>query len=802
MKPTSALLIFSLCAASCLALRQTRSLNGLEVASNFSSSKLPMMLNIPQYKRDCWQKRPVYPSLLQNSKDPGAGLEPFTPYELVLKDGFMPIDCVKDKLFLNGDKFGDGKFSYNLENVSNVSIIHYTEIVPKEDRKPMTQKVCFEFCRTVPEMGFFGIFMGRDCYCTPYYKMVADDSSMCDQLCEGDTTLVCGGKSKSSIFSMHMCSSTASELKKAEISTNRLVGNLQGREALAHSLSKKMQAAAELNQKIFGKAGDPASSDLMQMAKVFAGELEETVVAAQRVTHALDGMVKGARKMEKDDFDKSDTVTAAERLMESMDKEDDEGIVKGKALGKVIKLAYPGEEELGAAAQYYPVMYFVDKKYTETMTTCKGPLVDKPIVGESIDGCASACDAEIHNCVGFMYYGTGDASLCFLYSGFESAMYWTGCHGAPEKKEFLQIQEKSSSGMTIAPWGCGDTVSLAWQSQTKDLPSGEKETSIQRLNTTTGEYELVFKIPTSRTKPNDFRNINSCAINPKDGILYCSMQINNAGSFLVRIDAQQVGFVSKLPEWQYSGTFDKDGNYYCNGAKSWSVVTGVANMATHSSLGELSGSPFTENFVTENSMGADMVSFEADFNNAGVGTYIMTVEDKSATLIRVSPTPYVTTTLRASGLPSGKTWASGWTYKSSVFFAAEDGSGVYQLQLSSVNLLSKTLSFVKEGKSAALEWNDGFSCPDSISPFNPTLPPDPTPYTPPVTTTTTERREGEGGPQPTTTTAAPTKPPPKVGQVRCMAKLSKFEGTTLKPNPSGKCKQCMKKLVNAQRCYE
>jgi len=798
MKPTTALLIFSLCAASCQALRQTRSLNGLDVASNFSSSKLPMMLNIPQYKRDCWQKRPVYPSLLQNGKNPGAGLEPFTPYELVLKDGFMPIDCVKDKLFLNGDKFGDGKFSYNLANVSNVSIIHYTEIVPKEDRKPMTQKVCFEFCRTVPEMSFFGIFMGRDCYCAPFYKMVADDSSMCDQLCEGDTTLVCGGKSKSSIFSMHMCSSTASDLKKAEISSNRLLGDLKGRETLAHTLSKKMQAAADLNQKIFGKAGDPASSDLMQMAKVFAGELEETVTAAMRVTSSLDGMVKDARKMEKDDFDKSDTVTAAERLMEKMDEEDDEGIIKDKALGKVIKLAHPGEEELGAAHQYYPVMYFVDKKYTETMTTCKGPLVDKPIVGESIDGCASACDAEIHNCVGFMYYGTGDASLCFLYSGFESAMYWTGCHEAPEKKEFLQIQQNSSGGMTIEPWNCGETVSLAWQSQTKDMPDGSKETSIQALNVKSGEYELVFKIPPSRTKP-AFRNINSCAINPQDGILYCSMQINNAGSFLVRIDSQQVGFVCKLPLWQYSGTFDKDGNYYCNGAKSWSVVSGVTKMATQPSLYDLSGSPFTENYVKENSMGADMVSFEADLGE-GTATYIMTVEGSSAILIRVDDKSYKTTTLRASGLPSGKTWASGWSYKSSVFFAAEDGSGVYQVDLGSVNLLSKTLTFMKEGKSAALEWNDGFGCPDLVSPFAPTIPPKPEPYVPPTTTTTTtEERERNIE---YTTTAAPTKPPPKVGQVKCMAKLSKFEGTTLKPNPSGKCKQCMKKLVNAQRCYE
>ena len=42
---------------------------------------------------------------------------------------------------------------------------------------------------------------------------------------------------------------------------------------------------------------------------------------------------------------------------------------------------------------------------------------------------------------------------------------------------------------------------------------------------------------------------------------------------------------------------------------------------------------------------------------------------------------------------------------------------------------------------------------------------------------------------------------PKTGEVRCLAKLSRFEGTTLKPDRSGKCKECLKKLVHADRCY-
>ena len=36
----------------------------------------------------------------------------------------------------------------------------------------------------------------------------------------------------------------------------------------------------------------------------------------------------------------------------------------------------------------------------------------------------------------------------------------------------------------------------------------------------------------------------------------------------------------------------------------------------------------------------------------------------------------------------------------------------------------------------------------------------------------------------------------------CVAKLSKFVGTTLKPNEEGKCKQCFRELTKADRCWD
>merc|ERR1740117_2455677 len=122
---------------------------------------LPMYM----YKQDCWKSRPV--SLMQN---PGAGIDDFKPFERVEKDGFSSVGCFKDYMFSHGDKFGDNKHDYALGGVSNVSIVHYADHVAKEDRKAMTEKVCFEFCRTVPDMLFFGVTNGREFYCAPYYK--------------------------------------------------------------------------------------------------------------------------------------------------------------------------------------------------------------------------------------------------------------------------------------------------------------------------------------------------------------------------------------------------------------------------------------------------------------------------------------------------------------------------------------------------------------------------------------------------------------------------------------------------------
>merc|ERR1719171_1442614 len=370
-------------------------------------------------------------ALLQGSNVPGAGIDKFKPFDTVLKDGFLLVDCVKDYMYYRGDKFGDNKHDYKLGPVSNVSIVHYEKFVAKEDRVEMTQKVCFEFCRTVPNMGFFGIVNGRGCYCTPYFTPMESDSSQCDAVCEGEKSTMCGGKSKSSVFAMHMCDSTKDDLGTRSGTATSMKGTMDGKVKNAEGLSKDMQSMGAKLQKTFGAVGDSGASGLMQDTKVFAGELEHKAEDADEAAKKLGSLAKDASGLS--DFTDPATVTKAERIMEDID----EAVAAGEAvtdqLDKLIDTGLP-DAKAGAAKQYYPVMYFVDKEFEKVPSTCSGDIVAEPVVG-SADACASACDANIHSCVGFQFFKQGDKSGCVLFSNFKTGSYYTGCGGA-----FLQTK--------------------------------------------------------------------------------------------------------------------------------------------------------------------------------------------------------------------------------------------------------------------------------------------------------------------------------------------------------------------------
>uniref|UniRef100_A0A7S0FHF7 WSC domain-containing protein n=1 Tax=Pyrodinium bahamense TaxID=73915 RepID=A0A7S0FHF7_9DINO len=451
MARAALLLLASLLVTRAAAFRGRRTWPQVPRLHHASLATIP----VRRYAQDCWKHRPV--SLALNSQAieagtrlPGAGMEPgsITPFVTVLKDGFFEIACAKDYLLNFGDKFGDGKDSYKLADVSNVSIVHYESFVIKEDRKPMTHEICFEFCRTVPDMLVFGIHNGRDCYCAPYFEPMESDSTECDAVCPGNPTMMCGGKFKSSVFEMHECEDTKSKLEDAGAKAATVLAAISESIEDLEKVASGMQASASEIQKGIGAVGDPAASDLMQTAKVFAGELEHFAEAQERLKEQLKNTTDKAAGMTIGNSGGFAETTQAEALTRTLEKLTVDAEDATEALDAKVKATSPSGPEFnasaGAAGQYYPLLYFVDKKYVTKPATCTGDVVGKPYSAVTVDECAHACDAEIHSCVGFSFFpGKADdaafPSLCFLLSKVTEVTYYTGCPG------FLQTRASAAT---------------------------------------------------------------------------------------------------------------------------------------------------------------------------------------------------------------------------------------------------------------------------------------------------------------------------------------------------------------------
>lgn len=422
---------------------------GIRPRSNASrtSSRLPGMslatLPMHMYRQDCWQRHPVAfmaakragvethsaGKAARKAALPGAGLGEIVPFETVLKDGYYPVDCLADYMFTHGDKFGDTADEYELASVSNVSIVHYSAVVPREDQEKMSHAVCFAFCRTVPEMLFFGIRNGYDCYCAPYYKPMADDSSMCDQPCEGELTQICGGKSKSSIFQMHMCNNLMEELSATGEKFDEIMADMETMQGDLTSLSEEMQAGADKLQAIYGQAGDPAASDLMQTAKVFAGDLEKGATEVGSMVEVMTETKDGLAAIEGGDPADFAWANEAEGFKSKMEHFTVIGEEKVEEMDALKEKANTTKVYAGAGKEYFNAMYFVDKEFETVPSTCSGTPVGSPMLG-SVDACASACDAEVHSCVGFSFFSfleESDRGICVMLSKFKTMTYYTGC---------------------------------------------------------------------------------------------------------------------------------------------------------------------------------------------------------------------------------------------------------------------------------------------------------------------------------------------------------------------------------------
>jgi len=238
---------------------------------------------------------------------------------------------------------------------------------------------------------------------------------------------MCGGKKKSSIFSMHMCDDAADNLKKAEEARCDAVRDLGKLAGKVEDTSGMMQHMAADLQKVFGKVGDSAASGHMQDAKQFAGDLEKAVKEGKADLKEATGLPKAP---------KSEAVPEIEALAEKLAAATAQADASATVLKKLLfKATAPDSKD--TAKLYYPAMYFVDKEFQDVPQTCGGDAAAEPLLG-SIDGCAEACESlGSVKCVGFQYYPS-KKGICVLFSKVTSATYYTGC----KSEKFLQTEKK------------------------------------------------------------------------------------------------------------------------------------------------------------------------------------------------------------------------------------------------------------------------------------------------------------------------------------------------------------------------
>jgi len=148
-------------------------------------------------------------------KEPGAGMDASLGLTTVYKDGYFHLRCMMDKMETAADWHDElqREHKYNID--TNVTIVRYTDRVDVEKQQSMTPSICFEFCRTVPDMLHFGLTRGRECYCTPYFMQGTGDG-VCDAGCEGDSSITCGNTNgMADIYEMHACNDAIPDAQAA-----------------------------------------------------------------------------------------------------------------------------------------------------------------------------------------------------------------------------------------------------------------------------------------------------------------------------------------------------------------------------------------------------------------------------------------------------------------------------------------------------------------------------------------------------------------------------------------------------------
>jgi len=254
--------------------------------------------------------------------------------------------------------------------------------------------------------------------------------------------------------------------------------------------------------------------------------------------------------------------------------------------------------------------------------------------------------------------------------------------------------------------------------------------AFKELNVDTGVYKTLFDIPFNTVFP-PYVDLNSCGINPVDGIPYCTMWSKNAVNYLVRVGSKKIEYVAKLPKpprrFYNSGAFSPDGTFYVSDEsanflilKDVDKVPGVTKAfnpkMTDYSKGKLVRAKgfrsAADMVVVKKNLGMGEAEYVIILNKG----YLMIAKSDGGKFTSTSVRRYIMGGKKGSGQDK---FGAGWSFSGKVFFAHNKGKGVYQIDLTKLNLKQRASNFAlkKIGKSAPSGFNDGANCMNAADPW-------------------------------------------------------------------------------------
>lgn len=388
----------------------------------------------------------------------------------VLKDGFFEVGCFNDAMVEHADKFGNDKDQYGyLGEYTNVSVAKYKELILEDRQKAMTPRVCFEFCRTIKGMVFFGIRNGDECYCEPYFKNQAGDDAVCDVPCAGDSKRMCGSMKKSTVWEMHMCANTAEDLENSIIAGEEALTFFYESASLAVLLGKKMTEAGDALKSVGGLSGSPASGNLGLAAMKAGGTVQNSYKAGKKKYRKLKAATEEALELEGGDFTLAETANKADRAVGLVQKTEGQVLGLASDIYDTVRNVHPGTDYQAFgeepkdplakdlrtnanATDYRPAPYALGSDEEPHASACSGEVIGLPRVGLGTMGCALTCEHEVYptKCVAFSSYQVeGKEDLCFLFSDVTDVEVWEPPASAALVQRRLRQEGSDKKGAAV-----------------------------------------------------------------------------------------------------------------------------------------------------------------------------------------------------------------------------------------------------------------------------------------------------------------------------------------------------------------